>query len=144
MNFIPSLISLLAQTQSELAQAQGSGAPPVNVAQVVITLVTGVILGSIGAGVAAIAVRKRTKAETVDLITESAERIILRLEAIISRLESENGEFEREVQALKNEVRRMRDIIRSLGHDPDDPKFRAQAQRHVNPLLDEDTDPTHG
>ena len=85
------------------------------------------VAGAIGAAIATlvvgiaslIAVRKKTKAETVDLITESAERIILRLEAIIERLESEGVAHREEIIALRDEIRRLRAQIRALGHDPD-------------------------
>lgn len=94
---------------------------------VILALVSGLLLGGLGAGIGAWATRKRTKAETVDLITESAERIILRLESIIAKLETENGDYEAEIRELRQEMHRLRGIIRSLGHDPDDPKFRAKS-----------------
>lgn len=85
------------------------------------------VAGALGASIATvivglaglIAVRRKTKAETVDLITESAERIILRLEAIINRLEAEGGMKDGLIADLRSEVDRLRSIIRQLGHDPD-------------------------
>lgn len=82
-------------------------------------VITGMLIAGVPALVLAFSVRKKTKAETTDLITESAERIILRLEAIITRLEEEKGTHLIEVQELKAEVRRLRQIVRVLGHDPD-------------------------
>jgi hypothetical protein len=82
-------------------------------------LLGGIVVAGVPAGIAALATRKKVKAETADLITESAERIILRLEAIIVRLEQESGNHIVEIQDLKVEVNRLRALVRSLGHDPD-------------------------
>lgn len=87
--------------------------------ELVIGLLGGVLVAGIPAVIAAFAARKKVKAETADLITESAERIILRLESIIARLETENSEHVSEIQDLKVEVARLRQLVRALGHDPD-------------------------
>lgn len=83
--------------------------------------------GALGAAIATIivglagiwAARRKTKAETVDLITESAERIILRLESIITRLEAEGANHREEIERLRDEVQYLRSVLRGLGHDPD-------------------------
>lgn len=91
----------------------------------------GAAVATIIVGIAGIlAVRRKTKAETVDLITESAERIILRLEAIITRLEADGLGKDDLIGDLRAEVRRLRGIIRQLGHDPD--SFEARHPPGVN------------
>lgn len=87
--------------------------------QIVLGLIGGVIVAGVPAAIAALSTRKKVKAETADLITESAERIILRLEARDARLESENCNHVSEIQDLKVEVARLRQLVRALGHDPD-------------------------
>lgn len=85
------------------------------------------VAGALGAAFATLivglagiwAVRRKTKAETVNLITESAERIILRLEAIINRLEADGLGKDHLIDDLRGEVQRLKSIIRQLGHDPD-------------------------
>lgn len=87
--------------------------------EIALGLLGGIVVAGVPAGIAALATRKKVKAETADLITESAERIIVRLEAIIVRLEQESGNHIMEIQDLKVEVNRLRALVRSLGHDPD-------------------------
>lgn len=87
--------------------------------EILVGLLGGVFVAGVPALIAAASTRKKVKAETADLITESAERIILRLEAIIARLESENGDHISEIHDLKVEVARLRQLVKALGHDPD-------------------------
>lgn len=97
------------------------------------------IVAFIGGGAASalivqLATRRKTNAETTDLIGASWDRVVARLEAIIARLEDEKrdeeakgdtlstkvAELEAEVRALRVEVARLRRLLVSHGVDPQD------------------------
>lgn len=60
----------------------------------------------------------RTDAETVDLVTQSAERIIIRLESVIKQMEAENLRLKQRVAELSKELEFLREIVHHRKENP--------------------------
>jgi hypothetical protein len=74
--------------------------------------------------------RKKTSAETTDIITQAAQRVLVQVQARADGLEAEIAELraasatarrqlEAEINSLANAVRKLAGMVRELGGDPD-------------------------
>lgn len=105
--------------------------------QIVLTLLGVLGGGGLVALVAAFAARKKTDAETTDIVTKAAERILSRYEQDNSELRAElkalkvagaaeakachlkNDALERDIARLRGQMRRLADALRKAGINPD-------------------------
>lgn len=80
--------------------------------------------------IASLASKKKTDAESTNLITEAADRIVSRLENEIKDLreqqtahreqsKQQTNELKNEIISLKNEINILRNEVKRLGGDPD-------------------------
>jgi len=88
----------------------------------VLTLLVGIVGASIPVIIGQVAVRRRTGAETTDLITQAAGRLVERYEARIAQLEAEvkatkfaEAECKAALAALRAEVEVLRQQIKEQG-----------------------------
>lgn len=93
---------------------------------VVIAILAAFGSGGLVALVTAIAARKRTEAETVDIVTKAADRIILALtndndslRTQVRELEKQNRAQSQKIDQVNEQLRQMRHVLRRAGIDPD-------------------------
>lgn len=74
--------------------------------------------GAVAVVVAALFARTKTKAETTDIITQAAERVMVQLQHRADALEQAQTRLEGEVSVLLTAVRQLADLVSDLGGDP--------------------------
>lgn len=84
--------------------------------------VSAALMGAIVAGsaafVAGMFMRRKTKAEATDVITQAAERVVRQLTSALDQTQATADRLGKEVMELKNEIARLRSLVVSLGGDP--------------------------
>lgn len=80
------------------------------------------VVSAVAAGmasfVAGMFVRRKTKAEATDVITQAAERVVKQLTTALDQAQATADRLGNEVVELKNEIHRLRLLVVELGGDP--------------------------
>lgn len=79
----------------------------------VVNLLAGVLGGVLVTALGGVIFRRRTKAETADLITQAAERVL-------RQMQERNDRLERDVSLLWTAVHQLAAMVRAHGGDPDE------------------------
>ena len=80
--------------------------------------VIGVVVAGIPAFTAGLFVRRRTKAEAADVITQAAARVVQDLAVALTQAQQTAADLRRELDDLKREVASLRRLVVQLGGDP--------------------------
>jgi len=78
----------------------------------------GVLVAGIPAFMAGMFVRRRTKAEAADVITQAAARVVTDLTVALTQAQNTAADLRRELDDLKHEVSSLRRLVIQLGGDP--------------------------
>lgn len=81
-------------------------------------IVGGAFAAGLPAFVAGLLIRKKTKADTTDVITQAAERVVKQLSQALDQAQDTAERLAEEVDALKSEIARLRVLVVQLGGDP--------------------------
>ena len=78
----------------------------------------GLAAAGLSAGLTGIFMRHKTSAETTDVITQAAERVVKDLTNALDQAQATAERLGTEVTELKAEIRRLRVLVLRLGGDP--------------------------
>lgn len=81
-------------------------------------IIAGALIAALPAFVAGLLIRKKTKADTTDVITQAAERVVKQLTQALDQAQDTAERLAGEVDALKAEIARLRSLVVQLGGDP--------------------------
>lgn len=81
-------------------------------------ILAGALVAALPAFVAGLLMRRKTKADTTDVITQAAERVVKQLTQALDQAQDTAERLSGEVDALKGEIARLRSLVVQLGGDP--------------------------